>query len=63
MVENAANLFVNAQPLLINLPKMLGEPAEKRDLVPFQNDKGTAGNWRVHNCIRAISVCEGKGNS
>ncbi|MEK7119485.1 MAG: DUF4012 domain-containing protein, partial [Patescibacteria group bacterium] len=39
VVENAANLFVNAQPLLINLPKMLGEPAEKRYLVLFQNDK------------------------
>lgn len=39
VVENAANLFVNAQPLLINLPKMLGEPDEKRYLVLFQNDK------------------------
>lgn len=39
VVENAANLFVNAQPLLINLPKMLGEPTEKRYLVLFQNDK------------------------
>lgn len=39
VIENAANLFVNAQPLLINLPKMLGEPDEKRYLVLFQNDK------------------------
>lgn len=39
VVENAANLFVNAQPLLLNLPKMLGEPTEKRYLVLFQNDK------------------------
>ncbi len=39
VIENAANLFVNAQPLLINLPKMLGEPSEKRYLVLFQNDK------------------------
>ncbi len=38
-VENAANLFVNAQPLLMNLPKILGEPTEKRYLVLFQNDK------------------------
>lgn len=38
-VENAANLFVNAQPLLTNLPKILGEPDEKRYLVLFQNDK------------------------
>jgi len=38
-IDDAANLFVNAQPLLINLPKMLGEPAEKRYLVLFQNDK------------------------
>ena len=39
VIENAANLFVNAQPLLVNLPKMLGEPEEKRYLVLFQNDK------------------------
>ncbi|MBI5449448.1 DUF4012 domain-containing protein [Candidatus Gottesmanbacteria bacterium] len=39
VVENAANLFVNAQPLLLNLPKMLGEPTEKRYLILFQNDK------------------------
>ncbi|MFZ5845489.1 MAG: DUF4012 domain-containing protein, partial [Patescibacteria group bacterium] len=39
VIENAANLFVNAQPLLINLPKMLGEPESKRYLVLFQNDK------------------------
>jgi hypothetical protein len=38
-IENAANLFVNAQPLLVNLPKMLGEPSERRYLVLFQNDK------------------------
>lgn len=39
VIGNAANLFVNAQPLLINLPKLLGEPSEKRYLVLFQNDK------------------------
>ncbi|OGG11283.1 hypothetical protein A2Z00_02250 [Candidatus Gottesmanbacteria bacterium RBG_13_45_10] len=39
VIENAANLFVNAQPLLTNLPAMLGEPSEKRYLVIFQNDK------------------------
>lgn len=39
VIENAANLFVNAQPLLINLPKMLGEPTQRRYLVLFQNDK------------------------
>jgi hypothetical protein len=39
VIENAANLFVNAQPLLTNLPKLLGEPDEKRYLVLFQNDK------------------------
>ncbi len=38
-IDNAANLFVNAQPLLMNLPKMLGEPKEQRYLVLFQNDK------------------------
>jgi len=39
VIENAANLFVNAQPLLTNLPKLLGYPDEKRYLVIFQNDK------------------------
>lgn len=39
VIENAANLFVNAQPLLINLPKLLGYPTEKRYLIIFQNDK------------------------
>lgn len=38
-IDNAANVFVNAQPLLMNLPKMLGEPTEQRYLVLFQNDK------------------------
>lgn len=39
VIENAANLFVNAQPLLVNLPKLLGDKEEKRYLVLFQNDK------------------------
>lgn len=39
VIDNAANLFVNAQPLLINLPTLLGDPDEKRYLVLFQNDK------------------------
>ena len=39
VIENAANLFVNAQPLLLNLPKMLGEPEDRTYLVLFQNDK------------------------
>lgn len=39
VIDNAANLFVNAQPLLVNLPTLLGDPAEKRYLVLFQNDK------------------------
>lgn len=38
-IENAANLFVNAQPLIVNFPKILGEPTEKRYLVLFENDK------------------------
>lgn len=38
-IDNAANLFVNAQPLLLNLPKILGEPKEQRYLILFQNDK------------------------
>lgn len=39
VIANAANLFVNAQPLLINLPKLLGDKEEMRYLVLFQNDK------------------------
>lgn len=39
VIENAANLFVNAQPLLVNLPKMLGDPNDRQYLVLFQNDK------------------------
>jgi hypothetical protein len=39
VINNAANLFVNAQPLLINLPAMLGEPTSRRYIVLFQNDK------------------------
>ncbi len=39
VIENAANIFVNAQPLLMNLPKILGEPNDQRYLVMFQNDK------------------------
>ncbi len=39
VIENAANLFVNAQPLLVNLPKLLGDKDEMRYLVLFQNDK------------------------
>ncbi len=38
-IENAANLFVNAQPLLTRLPAILGQPNERRYLVLFQNDK------------------------
>ncbi len=39
LIDNAANLFINAQPLLINLPQMLGEPNDRRYLILFQNDK------------------------
>lgn len=39
VIEETANLFVNAQPLLMNLPSLLGEPTDKRYLVLFQNDK------------------------
>lgn len=39
LIDNMATLFINAKPLLVNLPKMLGEPEEKRYLILFQNDK------------------------
>jgi len=38
LISHAANLFVNAQPLLINLPKLLGEPDDIRYLILFQNN-------------------------
>jgi len=39
VIDEMANLFVNAQPLLMNLPSLLGDPTDKRYLVLFQNDK------------------------
>ncbi|MFZ2025160.1 MAG: DUF4012 domain-containing protein [Microgenomates group bacterium] len=39
VINEMANLFVNAQPLLMNLPSLLGDPSDKRYLVIFQNDK------------------------
>ena len=39
LLHESARLFVNAQPLIVNLPKLLGEPNDKRYLVLFQNDK------------------------
>jgi len=39
VIEETANLFVNAQPLLMNLPKLLGDPKDQRYLIIFQNDK------------------------
>ncbi|MFC1646849.1 DUF4012 domain-containing protein [Patescibacteria group bacterium] len=39
LVDSTASLFVNAQPLIENLPMILGEPDERRYLVLFQNDK------------------------
>lgn len=38
-VNELSTLFINAQPLLENLPQILGEPKEKKYLVLFQNDK------------------------
>lgn len=37
--NNLATLFINARPLLENLPSLLGQPEAKRYLVIFQNDK------------------------
>lgn len=39
VVNEMGNLFVNAQPLLMNLPSLMGDPADKRYLIIFQNDK------------------------
>lgn len=39
LLNDTVGLFLNAQPLLEVLPKLLGEPDPKRYLVIFQNDK------------------------
>ncbi|MBI2029531.1 DUF4012 domain-containing protein [Candidatus Gottesmanbacteria bacterium] len=38
-INNLSELFLNARPLLENLPSLLGEPTPKRYLIIFQNDK------------------------
>lgn len=38
-IEDITTLFINARPLLENLPQLLGQPKIKRYLVLFQNDK------------------------
>ncbi len=38
-IDISSQLFVNAQGLLVKLPKLLGEPEPKKYLVIFQNDK------------------------
>lgn len=37
--DESANLFINARPLLEELPAVLGEPDPRKYLVIFQNDK------------------------
>lgn len=39
MVEDTSRLFLDAQPLLEQLPSILGQPDPKRYFVLFQNDK------------------------
>ncbi|KKR32291.1 MAG: hypothetical protein UT63_C0047G0002 [Candidatus Gottesmanbacteria bacterium GW2011_GWC2_39_8] len=39
LLDDTINLFVNARPLLKQLPSILGEPTPKKYLVLFQNDK------------------------
>jgi hypothetical protein len=39
LIDTMAGLFVNAQPLITNLPAILGDPTDRRYLVIFQNDK------------------------
>lgn len=63
-INNAANLFVNAQPLLVNFPSMLGEPEEKRYIVLFQNDKelrptgGFLTAWAQFRFVRGKAILE-----
>ncbi len=39
LINDTTSLFLQAQPLLEVLPKLLGQPDQKRYLVLFQNDK------------------------
>lgn len=39
LIEDTTSLFLDAQPLLEVLPKLLGQPDDKRYIVLFQNDK------------------------
>lgn len=38
-VADLSTLFINARPLLENLPSLLGQPKSKKYLILFQNDK------------------------
>lgn len=60
VIENAANLFVNAQPLLLNLPKMLGEPNDKTYLVLFQNDKELRATGGFMTAYAIFRISRGK---
>jgi hypothetical protein len=59
-IDNAANLFVNAQPLLTNLPSMLGAATEKRYLVIFQNDKELRPTGGFMTAYAQFRVVQGK---
>lgn len=60
VIDNAANLFVNAQPLLMNLPKMLGEPSPKTYLVLFQNDKELRSTGGFMTAYAIFRITRGK---
>ena len=60
VIEETANLFVNAQPLLMNLPMLLGEPKEKRYLILFQNDKELRPTGGFLTAFALFRVAKGK---
>lgn len=60
VIGETANLFVNAQPLLVNLPSLLGEPKEKRYLVLFQNDKELRATGGFMTAYAQFRMAKGK---
>jgi hypothetical protein len=62
VIDNAANLFVNAQPFLINLPGILGDPEFRRYVILFQNDKELRPTGGFITAYAVFEVNKGKIN-
>ena len=60
LFDNTANLFLNATPLLEELPQLLGEPTPKTYLVLFQNDKELRATGGFITAFAIFKIDEGK---